>query len=142
MKTTCVHLLTCREARQDVGEAGHIGMCTTYHMLRRTPRSSPYRPSRSTPLLTSFVRRTPVNLRPVDHACARAVLAASHTGGRPAGIDTNLAAMRLCGRPRPRWWFWSHDSARPTRFSGGEGSWYGQLSAPGADGGPHAFFDP
>jgi maleylacetate reductase len=36
------------------------------------------------PAADIVVRARPVNPRPVDHACARSVLAASHTGGRPA----------------------------------------------------------
>jgi maleylacetate reductase len=38
------------------------------------------------PAADIVVRGRPVNPRPVDHACARAVLAASYAGGRPAGF--------------------------------------------------------
>ncbi len=38
------------------------------------------------PAADLVVRGRPVNPRPVDHACARSVLAASHAGGRPAGF--------------------------------------------------------
>ena len=36
------------------------------------------------PAADTVVRGLPVNPRPVDHACARAVLAAAYVGDRPA----------------------------------------------------------